>query len=112
MKGVRLTDLMQRVITERTRPDEALAVWAEFPGTAASVAASRRFAARALEGCPRADDLILAVSEFATNAVRWSASGDDGIFIVRIRRVTRWARIEVTDAGPARPPPGRAMVTG
>jgi two-component sensor histidine kinase len=44
---------------------------------------------------------VLAVSELASNAVLWSASGEGGLFLVRVRRVTLWARIEVADAGPA-----------
>jgi serine/threonine-protein kinase RsbW len=108
MKDARITDLMQRVMTDRTRPgQDSSATWAEFPGVAESVAACRRFIAGGLgDACPRADDLVLAVSELATNAVRWSASGEGGTFLVRVRRVTLWARVEVVDAGPASAPPG------
>jgi len=72
------------------------------------VPAARRFAREALNGCPRADDLSLAVTELAGNAVAWSAAGHrhGGTFTVRVRTAPRWARIEVTDPGPAtaRPP--------
>jgi serine/threonine-protein kinase RsbW len=107
MRG-RLTDLMSRVMADRTQPDEeAAAGWAEFPGAADSIAVCRHFAAGLLRDCPRADDLVLAVSELATNAVRWSASGEaGGTFRVRVRRVACWARVEVVDAGPASVPPG------
>lgn len=72
-----------------------------LPGRAASVRAARRFTAAALPGCPRADDLVLAVSELASNAVAWSASGQQGTFTVRVRAAPGWARAEVSDAGPA-----------
>jgi anti-sigma regulatory factor (Ser/Thr protein kinase) len=75
-----------------------------FPGRAASVPAARRFVLSALADCPRADDLALAVSELASNAVTWSAAGEDGRFTVRVRAAPRWARVEVTDPGPARRP--------
>jgi signal transduction histidine kinase len=44
----------------------------------------------------------------AANAVAWSAAGQGGTFTVTVRTAPRWARIEVTDPGPAtRPaPPG------
>jgi anti-sigma regulatory factor (Ser/Thr protein kinase) len=48
---------------------------------------------------------VLAVSELATNAVRHSGSGDkDGTFTVTVRMSRRWARVDVTDAGPALAP--------
>jgi anti-sigma regulatory factor (Ser/Thr protein kinase) len=107
---VRLTDMMQQVVTAGTTPDAA-AGWAALPGVPESVAAARRLVTRALAGCPRSDDLVLAVSELATNAIAWSASGQGGTFLVRVRRVTLWARVEVVDdgpalAGPAVPSPG------
>jgi hypothetical protein len=55
----------------------------------------------ALPGCPRGDDLMLAVTELATNCVMHSASGQGGSFTVRLRTGPSWARIEVTDDGPA-----------
>jgi Histidine kinase-like ATPase domain len=74
-----------------------------LPGTAASVPAARQFIRRALIGCPRADDLAQAVTELAANAVTWSAAGQGAAFTVRLRTAPRWARIEVTDPGPALP---------
>jgi two-component sensor histidine kinase len=92
------TSLMRLVITNRT----ALAM--TLPGKPASVRTSRRLARDLLAGCPRADDLALAITELATNAISHSASGQDGSFTVRVRTAPQWARIEVTDDGPgARP---------
>lgn len=95
--------MMQQVIADRTEPDPATG-WILLPGIPESVPACRRIAAEALSGCPRADDLVMAMSELATNALLWSASGEGGWFQVRVRRVTLWARVEVADAGPASAP--------
>jgi anti-sigma regulatory factor (Ser/Thr protein kinase) len=92
-----ITDLMHTVVTTSTSADVSIVL----RGIPAHVARARRFAAAALDGCPRADDLVLAVSEMATNAIAWSASGCGGTFTVRVRTVPRWGRIEVTDEGPA-----------
>jgi signal transduction histidine kinase len=107
----RLTGLVQ----ERVRPGlapEAAAGWAALPGVPESVAAARHLVSTALEGCPRLDDLVLAVSELATNAVAHSASGEGGMFLVRIRRLPFWARIEVWDGGPASVPPAHGSGYG
>jgi serine/threonine-protein kinase RsbW len=92
-----ITNLMHRVVAARTRADESIML----RGIPANVGAARRFAAASLTGCPRAEDLVLAVSELATNALAWSASGCGGSFMVRVRAAIRWARVEVTDEGPA-----------
>ena len=79
-----------------------------LPGTPAAVAIARRLAREALTGCPRADDLVLAVSELASNAVIHSASGRSGTFTLRVRTAPRWARVEIADLGPmANPAPER-----
>jgi two-component sensor histidine kinase len=44
---------------------------------------------------------MLAVTELAANAISHSASGQGGSFTVWLRTEPRWARIEVTDEGPA-----------
>jgi hypothetical protein len=75
-----------------------------YCGLPASVPVARQFVRDTLGGCPRADDLALAVTELASNAVTWSASGEDGTFTVAVRSAPRWARVEVTDPGPARQP--------
>jgi two-component sensor histidine kinase len=95
-----------------------LAVTAALPGTPASVPIARRLVREALPDCPRAGDLMLAVTELAANAVAHSASGQGGSFTVRLRTGPGWARIEVTDDGPAAGPPaprngwGLAIVAG
>jgi two-component sensor histidine kinase len=96
VKAGGITDLMHRVVAACTR---AAAGWAALPGVPASVPAARCFVEDALADCPRAHDLMLAVSELATNAITWSATGCGGTFTVRVRTVPRWARVEVTDDG-------------
>lgn len=98
----RITSLMHAVVAGRTEP---AAAQVSLRGVRASVPAARRFVADTLPGCPRADDLILAASELAANAICHSASGEGGRFTVRVRTAPRWARVEVTDSGPALLPP-------
>jgi hypothetical protein len=98
----RITSLMHAVVAGRTEP---AAAQISLRGVRASVPAARQFIADALPGCPRADDLILAASELAANAVCRSASGEGGRFTLRVRTAPRWARVEVTDSGPALLPP-------
>jgi anti-sigma regulatory factor (Ser/Thr protein kinase) len=92
-----ITNLMHRVVTASTRADVSIVL----RGIPANVGTARQFARASLAGCPRADDLVLAVSELAANALAWSASGSGGTFTVRVRTTARWARVEVTDEGPA-----------
>jgi anti-sigma regulatory factor (Ser/Thr protein kinase) len=103
VNGAGITDLMSRVVAASTEPPARISL----PGTPESVSAARRFVAGALPGCPRADDLILAVSELVSNSVAHSASGHGGAIVVLVRTVPRWARIDVTDDGPASVPRGR-----
>lgn len=79
-----------------------LTVTATLPGTPASVPVARRLMREALPDCPRTGDLMLTVTELATNAITHSASGQGGSLVVRLRTETRWARVEITDEGPAK----------
>jgi hypothetical protein len=96
------TPMMMRAVAAAGTPPPGAQI--TLPGVAAAVPAARRFTAGSLTGCPRAGDLVLAVSELASNAVAHSASGEGGTFTIRVRTAPRWARVEVTDAGPARLP--------
>lgn len=80
---------------------------ATLPGVPVSVPAARRFVRDAMAGCPRVADLAQAVTELASNAVLWSAAGESGTFTVTVRTAPRWARVEVTDPGPAAAPTAR-----
>lgn len=100
MNGTGITDLIHRVIKASTQAPEPAAK-ITLPGVAASVAAARRLVKDTLPGCPRVDDLVLAMSELASNAVAWSSSGHSGTITVTVRTTSQWARVEVTDDGPA-----------
>jgi anti-sigma regulatory factor (Ser/Thr protein kinase) len=73
---------------------------ASFPYDLRSVPAARRFVREQLGGCPAetVEAAELLVSELATNSIRHAVSGFD----VAVRS-GREIRIEVTDAGGARP---------
>jgi two-component sensor histidine kinase len=77
------------------------AVTATLPGTPKSVPVARRLVRETLTGCPRAGDLMLTVTELAANSIKHSASGHGGSFTVQVRTDPGWARVEVTDDGPA-----------
>jgi serine/threonine-protein kinase RsbW len=73
----------------------------------------RRFVARALDGCPAAEDAVLCVSELASNAIQHTRSGLGGRFQVIVWRSRASACLAVLDDGgyghPAPPPaPGSA----
>jgi anti-sigma regulatory factor (Ser/Thr protein kinase) len=54
----------------------------------------------AVPRAPRADDMELIAAELATNAIRHTASGQDGgKFTLTVRTEPGWARLEVSDAG-------------
>lgn len=101
----RLSGLMRDAV-----PDPA-AGGVTLPGVPTSVQAARDFVRDCLPGCPRADDLILAVSEYATNAIRYSASGEGSSFNVSVRTIGQWHRVEVIDCGQAAlpEPPGNGF---
>ena len=82
-----------------------LALTATLPGAPSSVPVARQLARAMLTGCPRVDDLLLAVTELATNAIAYSASGQGGgSFTLSVRTGPQWAMVEVTDEGPASQP--------
>src|SRR5260370_39240739 len=80
-----VTNLMHSVVTASTKADASIVL----RGIPANVGAARRFTRTCPDGCPRAEDLVLAVSEMASNALAWSASGCGGTFTVRVRTASR-----------------------
>jgi serine/threonine-protein kinase RsbW len=78
-----------------------------FRGTPASVSEARRFVGELLAGCPARETLMTCVSELCANAVRHTASGRGGSFIVEVARPRDGvARVAVTDdGGPSVPEP-------
>jgi len=75
--------------------------WARtFCGTPASVPEARRFAGELLAGCPAREVLLVCVSELCANAIRHTASGNGGAFIVEVACPRDGvARVAVTDEG-------------
>jgi serine/threonine-protein kinase RsbW len=69
---------------------------------------ARRFVGELLVGCPARETLMTCVSELCANAIRHTASGRGGAFIVEVARPRAGvARVAVTDdGGPAVPQPG------
>jgi len=103
------------------RPAVLAADW--FPGEAAAVGAARQFVAGVLgRDWPGLDDVLLMVSEVASNAVRHTASGDGGgWFDVLVSLTGQTARVEIADRGSSSEPsipddhgdrPGTAVLTG
>lgn len=75
-----------------------------FPGLVASVPKVRSWARDLLAGrvaAPVLDDVLLLLSELATNAVTHSDSGhaEDGHLSVHLARTTTMVHVEVTDGG-------------
>jgi anti-sigma regulatory factor (Ser/Thr protein kinase) len=76
-----------------------------FTGHASAVGQARRFVASVLgEDFPGLDDVLVLVSEVASNAVKHSASGDGGAFEVAVAVSGESVRVEVGDQGSASEP--------
>jgi serine/threonine-protein kinase RsbW len=90
-----------------------LTSFATYPGTAEHIRAARVGLRTLLVNCPRADEIVLCVSELATNALQHSRSRlADGSFTVRGKAAPGdYCLIEVQDDGgpwtPAVTDPGR-----
>jgi anti-sigma regulatory factor (Ser/Thr protein kinase) len=69
-----------------------------FPGQKVQVGHARRFVARALDGCPAADDAILLTSEVVANALLYTRSAG-GTFEVLVWRGLGAACVAVVDGG-------------
>lgn len=74
---------------------------ATYPGTTEHISAARAGLRTLLDGCPRADDIVLCISELATNAVLHSRSRlADGSFTIRGKASPGgYCLIEVEDEG-------------
>jgi serine/threonine-protein kinase RsbW len=71
----------------------------DYPGCPEAVGEARAWVAGCLPGCPVADDVVLCLSEAASNAVCWSRSGAGGKFTVRVVMIADRVRVEVADQG-------------
>jgi anti-sigma regulatory factor (Ser/Thr protein kinase) len=70
-----------------------------YPAEPRQVGLARAALAGWLTGFPQADEAILIASEFATNSVLHSSSGNGGAFTMRAEIHADRLRIEVRDAG-------------
>jgi anti-sigma regulatory factor (Ser/Thr protein kinase) len=90
---------------------QALAVAQEFPGRRDEVHRVREYIAGLVGHLPRADEIVLCVSELATNAILHSASGQlGGTFTVTMTITGSVVTIAVKDQGLALVPSPRRPV--
>jgi Histidine kinase-like ATPase domain len=83
---------------------EAKRCWATpwrrvFPGEERQLAVLRRWLESLLPDCPERDDVVCVASELGTNAVRHTATGRGGWFVVEIICQQSAVRVAVTDCG-------------
>ena len=69
-----------------------------FHGRPDQVSAVRRAVAAYVNGCPRADDIVLIASEFSANAIVHSDSKDE-FFTIRVDAYPGYVWIECEDLG-------------
>jgi anti-sigma regulatory factor (Ser/Thr protein kinase) len=72
-----------------------------IPGVPSMVPAARAFVRAFLDSHPLATDAELITSEYVTNAIRHTSSGEGGVIHLTIASTPRAVRIEVTDHGRA-----------
>ncbi|MET8145682.1 ATP-binding protein [Sphaerisporangium sp. NPDC005288] len=91
-----------------TLPAAAVGAELRLVGTPFSVGQARALVAGMLPGFGRLDEVLLVVSELATNAVLHSASGAaGGTFTVRVELEAGAVTVAVVDQGPALVPARR-----
>jgi len=81
-------------------PEQRLLARRTFPGQPGQVRVARHWLARLIDGFNAADDVLLACSELAANAIVHSDSGlPCGSFTVRLAIEPDFVRLEVLDQG-------------
>ena len=75
-----------------------------FPGEERQLAAMRRWLESVLPDCPERHDVAIVATELGSNAIRHTASGQDGWFAVDIVQNQSEVRVMVTDSGSSSQP--------
>ncbi|HWF80161.1 MAG TPA: ATP-binding protein [Streptosporangiaceae bacterium] len=111
MIGARL-DLKPIALADTvTTAEERILARRTFQGLPGQVSVARRWLAQMIDGFAAIDDVLLACSELATNAIMHSDSGQPGgMFTVRLAIRQDVVRVEVLDQGGAWP--GRRQAAG
>lgn len=109
MIGARL-DLKPIALADTiTTAEERILARRTFQGLPGQVSVARRWLAQMIDGFAAVDDVLLACSELATNAIMHSDSGlPGGMFTVRLAIRQDIVRVEVLDQGGAWPDTQRA----
>ena len=111
MIGARLDRKPVALADTITSAEERILARRTFPGQPGQVSAARRWLAQMIDGFAAMDEVLLACSELATNAIMHSDSGQPGgQFTVRLAIRQDIVRVEVLDQGGAGP--GRHQVPG
>lgn len=104
MIGARLDHKPTALADTIATAEERILARRTFPGQPGQVSVARRWLAQMIDGFAAIDDVLLACSELATNAIVHSASGQpDGQFTVRLAIRQDIVRVEVLDQGGAWP---------
>jgi signal transduction histidine kinase len=75
-----------------------------FPGEECQLRDVRQWLAASLPGSPVLDEVISIATELGSNAIRHTATGQDGKFTVEITHTAGWVQVAVTDdGGPGEP---------
>lgn len=100
MIGTRLDRKPTALADTIASAEERILARRTFPGQPGQVSVARRWLAQMIDGFAASDDVLLACSELATNAIMHSASGQPGgQFTVRLAIRQDIVRIEVLDQG-------------
>ena len=75
-----------------------------FPGEKRQLSLVRRWLESLLPDCPARDDVLLIATELGTNAIRHTASGRGGHFVLEVVRHGSAVRVAVEDSGAAGAP--------
>lgn len=111
MIGTRLDRKPIALADTITTAEERILARRTFPGQPGQVSAARQWLAQMIDGFGAMDEVLLACSELATNAIMHSDSGQPGgRFTVRLAIKQDIVRVEVLDQGGTGP--GREKAPG